>query len=157
MNIREANSDDKEQIAKLFSDENDHHYTLQPEIFNNLSAAEILPENWFENILKNDTQFIFVAEIETQLVGLIYFTIHQIDDDLLCKQKNWINIDEMAVQKNYRGKGIGKELLNFVENYAKQLKAGSIRLEVWENNEAAIYFYQSNGFKTKKYQRWKNL
>lgn len=156
MNIRAANIDDKEQIALLFSDENDHHYQLQPDVFNKVSADEIMPENWFENILKNDAQFIFVAEIETQLVGLIYFTVHQIDDDLLSKQQNWIYIEEMTVLKSYRGKGIGKELLSVVENYAKQTKAESIRLEVWENNEAAIDFYESNGFKTKKYKMWKN-
>jgi ribosomal protein S18 acetylase RimI-like enzyme len=157
MNIREANSDDKKQIASLFSDENDHHYDLQPDVFNNLSESEILPENWFENILNNDTRFIFVSEIETQIVGLIYFTIHQVLDDPLCKQKNWIYIEEMAVLKSYRGKGIGKELLDFVETYAKQVKAESIRLDVWENNEDAVYFYKSNGFQTKKYVMWKNL
>ncbi len=157
MNIREANLDDKKQIAMLFSDENDHHYGLQPEVFNNLSVEEILPENWFENILKNEFQHIFVAEIETQIVGLIYFTVHQVDDDPLCKQKNWIYIDEMTVMKSHRGKGIGKELLNFVETYVKQIKAESIRLDVWENNEPAIDFYKANGFQTKKYVMWKDL
>lgn len=155
MNIREANLDDKDQIAILFSDENDYHYNLQPEVFNNLSESEILPENWLEDILKNDAQFFFVAELETQLVGLIYFTIHQDPDDPLYKQKNWIYIDEMTVLKAHRGKGIGKELLGIVKNFAKQTKAEAIRLDVWENNKDAIDFYSANGFHTKKYVMWK--
>lgn len=156
MKIREAKLDDKKQIAILFSDENDYHYNLQPDVFNILSEDEILPKDWFENILTNDSQNLFVAEIDNQLVGLVFISIHQINDDPLFKPKKWINIDELTVLKNYRGKGIGTQLLSFVDNYAKEIKAESIRLVVWENNEKAIRFYESNSYEIKKHIMWKD-
>jgi len=156
MNIRKATLDDKKQIALLFSDENDYHVNLQPDVFNNLTENVILTKNWFENILRNDSRYMFVAEIKNHIVGLILFTIHQLLDDPLYKQKKWINIDELTVLKSHRGKGIGKRLLAVVNNYAKQTKAESIRLEVWENNESAIQFYKNNKFKIKQYILWRN-
>lgn len=154
MIIRKAAINDKEQIGILFSDENDHHYRLQPDVFNKLLAEDILPENWFEDILNDDSQTFFVAEDGKKLAGLILVSVCS-QEDTLFKEKKWLLINELSVLTSYRGRGIGKLLMSAVEEYAREIKAESIKLEVWENNSSAIGFYKHYGFDTKKLQMWK--
>jgi len=148
MIIRNANINDERRIAILFSEENCHHYNLQPHIFNKLNENEILPKNWLINIINDKTKYLYVAELDDKLVGLILFSENLIDDKLY-KQKKYINIDEIIVSSHYRNKGIGKNLIEIVKQHAKKIKTESIRLEVWENNLDAITFYKKTILKLK--------
>lgn len=57
-----------------------------------------------------------------------------------------INISDFAVLPDYRGQGIGRQLLTAVENKARELGCCRITLEVQENNEAARRIYERSGF-----------
>lgn len=52
----------------------------------------------------------------------------------------------LAVSPNSRGKGIGDKLLKRLESKAGEKDMSYIRLEVKENNEAAIKLYQKHGY-----------
>lgn len=54
-----------------------------------------------------------------------------------------IEIDYIAVDENYKNKGIGSQLLKKIEN--NNIK--NITLEVRQSNEVAINFYKKNGYK----------
>jgi len=67
----------------------------------------------------------------------------------------------ISVKKEYRGKGIGKKLLNEVISRAKRrLKPKNIYLEVYAPNKVAISLYKKLGFKTvaklKSWGKYKN-
>lgn len=151
--IRQACLADEGQIARLFSDENAHHHVLQPSVFNRLHEHEILPKNWLIGIMDDTSRFLDVAELENTLVGLVLFTVNK-NDDLLYKQKIYIDIDEITVLSAYRNQGIGKRLLDKVKEHSRDIGAESIRLEVWGNNDASILFYEKNGFEVKKHVMW---
>ena len=55
-------------------------------------------------------------------------------------------ITNIAVSKNYRGKGIGKVLLRHLLNEARQKLMHTITLEVRASNEVAKALYLSHGF-----------
>lgn len=62
-----------------------------------------------------------------------------------------INGEELRLSKLYllpafRGKGLGKQLLGYVEDRARDAGAASIRLEVNETNTRAMEFYAGHGF-----------
>ena len=56
-----------------------------------------------------------------------------------------MNLKNIIVNKNYRDKGIGTKLLNYIVDNYKDIN--SIMLEVRESNNAAIEFYKKNNFK----------
>lgn len=63
----------------------------------------------------------------------------------------WFNIDEahimnIAVKKDFRKKGIGSELLNFLIDEAKNKKKMCITLEVRDDNIPAIELYKKFDF-----------
>jgi predicted GNAT family N-acyltransferase len=53
----------------------------------------------------------------------------------------------MAVENKYQGKGLGKLLVNFLEQKGKELKLSKIELQAREN---AVDFYKSCGYDVKE-------
>jgi N-acetylglutamate synthase-like GNAT family acetyltransferase len=49
----------------------------------------------------------------------------------------------MAVDQNYQGKGLGKLIITFLEEKAKDLQLNKIQLQAREN---AVSFYKNNGY-----------
>jgi ribosomal protein S18 acetylase RimI-like enzyme len=56
-------------------------------------------------------------------------------------------ISNIAIYPEYRGIGLGKKLLNFIEDLAKNRKLKRIVLEVEKENLNAIKVYENFGFK----------
>jgi len=60
---------------------------------------------------------------------------------------NVVEIEALFVEKSYRKKGIGKELVNSVETWAKDnFEDYVIELHAINNNSGSIKFYESLGF-----------
>ena len=89
---------------------------------------------------ENPVNKIIVAVDEDVVVGFIDFLI----------TFNSATIMQIAVTKDYRGKGIATQLLKEMENsFPKNIDdiVESITLEVRESNEAAKNLYLKNGYK----------
>jgi len=57
-----------------------------------------------------------------------------------------LNIHDIAVLPGYRGKGVGRKLLESVEQKARQMGCCKLTLEVVEKNQRARTVYESFGF-----------
>jgi GNAT superfamily N-acetyltransferase len=57
-----------------------------------------------------------------------------------------INIHDLAVLPDFRGRGIGRELLAAVDRKARELGCARVTLEVQERNSRARHIYESAGF-----------
>lgn len=90
------------------------------------------------NLARGDPQM--VAELDGQLVGWA---------DLLIRHRNTMqhmgNLG-MGVANEYRGKGIGRQLLQAIIDHAWEMGLKRIQLEVFVNNDRAIALYESMGF-----------
>lgn len=73
--------------------------------------------------------------IATCVIGLSTFAARRL-----------INVHDLAVQRAYRGRGIGRRLLEAVEHKAKGLGCVKITLEVGDRNTGAQALYRSFGF-----------
>lgn len=60
--------------------------------------------------------------------------------------RGWIY--SMAVHPTHQRKGIGSELLAFVERRLSSLACMKINLQIMDKNEAVQRFYQANGYLT---------
>ena len=88
-----------------------------------------------EDILKSDIDKIYGYYDNNKLVGFIHIS----------KLYEVMDIINIVVDKEYRNKGIGTKLLNYIVDNYKDIN--SIMLEVNENNNNAIDFYKKNDFK----------
>ena len=64
--------------------------------------------------------------------------------------KPGIYLEDLFVKPEYRGKGIGKQLLNKLIEVAKEKNCGRIEWAVLDWNERAIKFYENLGAKWMK-------
>lgn len=55
-------------------------------------------------------------------------------------------MDGIAVHKDYRGHGIGSQLLNGIVDHARENGFGTVRLDVIDTNPGAQRLYERNGF-----------
>jgi ribosomal protein S18 acetylase RimI-like enzyme len=55
-------------------------------------------------------------------------------------------IDELYIAKEYRGRGIGRRAMEFVEKAAAELGVNAIHLEVSHGNDPAIGLYRRVGY-----------
>lgn len=68
-----------------------------------------------------------------------------------------LSIYDIKINRNYRGLGLGKELMALIEEEAKKLECSRIRLHVFEHNIVAKKLYQSMGFQITSLQMKKEL
>ncbi|MGI6452172.1 MAG: ribosomal protein S18-alanine N-acetyltransferase [Syntrophomonadaceae bacterium] len=57
------------------------------------------------------------------------------------------HITNVAVNRDFRGKGVGKALMWAVEDMARKKKAGRILLEVRPSNHPALKMYEQMGYR----------
>jgi GNAT superfamily N-acetyltransferase len=91
---------------------------------------------------KHPTTLIFLAFEDGQAVGsavcFIGFSTFA--------AKPLVNIHDCMVLPAFRGKGIGRRLLEAVERKARELGCCKLTLEVMDNNHRALRAYEAAGF-----------
>jgi len=97
------------------------------------------------NIKNNYAQY--VALVEDKIVGWADIIPHEKE---LIKHVGLLGI---GVISEYRGKGIGKELLIHTINHARETGLQRLELEVFANNVAAIELYKQLGFEQEGIKR----
>ena len=109
----------------------------------------------FETDLKNNELYVLLTnkglgKAET-LIGCI--TISTIKDNEY-NEIDWLTEDglnyyihRLAIHPKNQRKGHAKQLMDFAEDFAKQQKATSVRLDTFSLNTANQKFYENRGYK----------
>ena len=93
---------------------------------------------------------ILVAEENNSIVGVIIFKIKVVKEHVNLIDRKVMWIDELVVDENLRGKGIGKRLFDEAKKYAKNNECDDIELNCWNFNENALEFYEKCGMSTER-------
>ena len=98
--------------------------------------------------LKKNEGKCFLAIENDKAIGLIMGLVTKYDEedylDYKCPRKG--RITELIVTKNTRSKGIGKLLINKMEEYLKSIGCLYISIEVFAYNKHAIDFYTKGNY-----------
>ena len=122
------------------------HVGFEPEIFKLPDREEI--KRFFSAALQDKNREIFICCDEQQPVGIISIQIGGHEGHAFCYAQKWIYIDQIGVTKEFRGKGVGKKLIEAAKDYAKNHNINRIILNVWSVNENAKLFFRRQGFAT---------
>jgi ribosomal protein S18 acetylase RimI-like enzyme len=142
MKIRTATQEDipamAELLHELFCIEVDFtpHYKTQTEGLRLLLASK--------------TAEIFVAEISGQVVGMC--TIQIIIST--AKGREVGHVEDVVIDVEHRGKGIGSSLLRRVEEWAFTQGLARIQLNADRDNHPALGFYRRQGWRQTNLVNW---
>lgn len=101
-----------------------------------------------QNLFHCQRHFLYVAKKDDKVVGYVHATVYE----SLLTEQNWLNIMELAVLSDYQGQGIGKQLMQRIEQIALEKELGGIRLNSGESRVMAHRFYERIGYKNDKLQ-----
>ncbi|MBE5844685.1 MAG: GNAT family N-acetyltransferase [Butyrivibrio sp.] len=143
MNFRKAETKDIPQMHELLRQVNLVHQIGRPDLF---KLANKYTDEELVEILKDSTRPIFAAVDDNDTMLGYCFCVHQqhINDNLLTDIKT-LYIDDLCVDENARGQHVGKNLYNYVINWAKENGYYNVTLNVWNCNESAMKFYNALG------------
>lgn len=142
--IRYARKEDYKAVEVIMKQVQDLHINWRPDIYK--QADVILPQDMFDEAV--DEERFVVAEADEKVIGILCFVHrhiefpHQVTRDILY-------VDSLAVDEDYRGKGVGHLLLDFVKCIAKEKNFDGIELQVNAKNSRAKQMYESYGFTEK--------
>ena len=153
--IREAKETDLQLVRK---------YTVETGWTTVLSESErkqLDKEKWtkqilevFEKFSKRETDRIFVAEDESHAF-LGYLWIGEGSNMMTGLKHGYVY--DVFVKEEYRGRGIGRILLEKAESYCREKRYSRILLMVSVGNQAAISLYDNMGFKAEQTYMAKTL
>ncbi|MFU1798727.1 GNAT family N-acetyltransferase [Paenibacillus azoreducens] len=109
-------------------------------------TEEIFSEPYFKQY-ENDEIDISYVEEDGKAVFLYYDENHCVGQIRICSNWNgYALIEDIAVAKEWRQKGIGSALMEKAVDWAKQNKFIGLMLETQDVNVSACRFYAKNSF-----------
>lgn len=137
-----------EQVKNLLVELQSHLVDIDKEKY--LIVTKNSGEIYLKHLLYDVNKYkgkIFLYKEKEQIVGLVCGVVNNEEETtfetILPKRGR---ITELVVAKNYSGKGIGKQLLNKMEEYLLGLGCKDVLLSVYAYNEKAVAFYEKNGY-----------
>lgn len=145
MIIRKAKLKDAEQIAKLYLQFWEVHKKINPlhKLDYTINYKNCLKDS--KNLMHYKDYLLYIAEENKEILGFILFTIKKNPEGFMVRKYGFL--EEAAVDKKHRGKGIAKQLLNFALNYFKNKKLKYVSCSVEIDNDIAFKVWQKCGFK----------
>lgn len=141
INIRTAKLEDLKIIQSL----NNQLFKLEKENYDSTLVQDWpLSEDgrqYFEDLIIN--HYVIVAIKDETIVGYLAGSINEKGS---YEEIQYGEINNMLVDNNYRGYGIGKMLIDNFKNYCKENNIMNLKVVASAKNIKAIDFYKKNGF-----------
>ena len=134
MIIRKANVQDAHIISRISSDDLGYKCTVE------LVSGRLIN-------LDDRREVVFVAENDNIVVGYVHAEVYR-----LLYYETMVNILGIAVSFDYRRRGVGKSLLEYAENWARELEINMVRLNSGGTRKEAHAFYRAMGYDSVKEQ-----
>lgn len=149
MYIRRAIEQDMEGINRLLNQVLLVHHKGRPDLFK--GSGKKYTDEQLRDILQDASRPVFAAVDEKEAILGYAFCIMQehMGDNILTDIKT-LYIDDLCVDEKMRGQKIGRQLYQYVLDYARQEGVYNVTLNVWSCNESAMGFYEACGLKPQK-------
>ncbi|WP_288531379.1 N-acetyltransferase [uncultured Secundilactobacillus sp.] len=110
---------------------------------------QYLDDNYSESVLSSElddpNSWFYYIKVAGEVAGYLKLNVDE-------AQTEAMGVSAMEIQRIYllptfKRQGLGTELVNWAVDKAKEKQKNELWLGVWENNVAALAFYQKLGFK----------
>jgi ribosomal protein S18 acetylase RimI-like enzyme len=87
-----------------------------------------------------------LAVADGRAVGYAVVRLHEKQGHAYALPRTYAELDQIAVDPEWRGQGIGRALIDAAIAWAREKECPSIELSVWEFNQIAQKAFTSRGF-----------
>ena len=141
--IRKAEPRDLAAVNKMLGQVLAVHHKGRPDLFKpetHYSAEDL------RAVIANPETPVFVYEDETgRVLGHGFCMLQRPDNTRLLQDILTLYIDDICVDKDARGRHVGKALFDHIRSFAMEKGCHNITLNVWTCNPGARAFYEKLG------------
>ncbi len=128
--IRRATKDDAEAITTLCSE------------LNTLSSVSVSPER-IDAVANSSNTYLLVGDDEGEIIATALVCLCQ---DVMFQHQPFAVIENLVVSAEYQREGIGKSLMEYIEDFCLQQDCSKIMLQTNSDNRSARDFYTAMGY-----------
>jgi ribosomal protein S18 acetylase RimI-like enzyme len=147
INVRKATADDYNPLGELFDEMDALHRDNLPHMFQKPGGAA-REQGYYSGLIADENVALLVAEAGGKLVGLVHAIIRDTPAFPIFVPRRYAMVDSIVVRSGFQNRGIGKILMDKMQEWAIARGATSIELNVYEFNRTAISFYERLGYHT---------
>jgi len=145
--VRKAIVDDYKMLCELFDELDSLHRENLPDIFQKASGP-IREKDYYSGLIADENVGLFVAEIGEKIIGFSHVIFKDTPPIPILVPRQYALVDSIVVKSGFQNHGIGRMLMDKMQEWAIAKGATSIELHVYEFNETAISFYERLGYQT---------
>ena len=155
--VRKAEARDLDAMVDVWWQMVSEHEGRDPDYWRNLPEAESRKRfrDWKEKLITQENHFHLVAEIHGKVAGFIYG--HVLERPRVMKTSPIGRVDEVAVDREFRGQGAGQAMLSALAEELRKQGLPLVELMVDTDNPVAQALYEKAGFYIRQQQMIKKL
>jgi RimJ/RimL family protein N-acetyltransferase len=143
--LRQAETSDIETIQELNTELSEMEAERYDPTINVEWTLSDQAADWYRKRINQSDGFAYVVEDNETVVG---YAIGACSEPEAFREVDKIaEMETMFLKPEYRGEGIGSELMNEFKDWAEEKDVERLRVEASADNKGAIRFYRENGFK----------
>ena len=146
ISVRKATADDYNALCDLFDEVDALHRDNLPHRFQQPSGPARERDDYLRLITDDDVALL-VGAVGGSTVGFVHAMIREPPGMPMFVRRRYAVIENLVVKSEFRKQGIGRILVDEVQEWAIAKGARSIELNVYEFNETAISFYEGLGYR----------
>jgi ribosomal protein S18 acetylase RimI-like enzyme len=127
------------------------HHAARPEIYTAATHDFSRDAPHWMSFFEGPGQIVFIAHVDGVAAGFITASLSSGSGPLMQPMK-FVRIGSVCVAERFWGNGIGRKLVNLVQEWGIQQSAKDIRLAVWIFNAPAVRLYEEMGFETRAFE-----
>jgi ribosomal protein S18 acetylase RimI-like enzyme len=153
--FRKAIKSDFAAIQNLKKEVHSIHVAAEPHFYKD--SSELISQEDFEKEIASDQVYIISDLTEGTIYGYAFLRSIQVADNPIIHDQKILYIEDFCIADEYRKQGLGRELIQNIEDIAKKKNYTSIEFNVWAFNSNAIEFYKRNGFSMSRIRMKKDI
>jgi ribosomal protein S18 acetylase RimI-like enzyme len=153
---RPATAVDVPAICELGQLLNAIHHAARPEIYTAATRDFSRDASHWMSLFEGSGQIVFIAHVDGIAAGFITASLSSGSGPLM-QPMRFVRIGSVCVAERFWGNGIGRTLVNLVQEWGIQQGAKDIRLAVWSFNVPAVRLYEEIGFETRAFEMGMSL
>ncbi|MFJ2365807.1 GNAT family N-acetyltransferase [Pseudomonas sp. NPDC087697] len=153
---RRATVADLPGICELGQQLNSLHHRERPDIYAPETHLFMRDQAHWRPYLDGENQITFLAEQAGVAIGFITLQVTLFNSPLLQPQRV-SRVGSVCVDEAFRGRGVGRKLMEMAQDWAIEQGASDLRLTVWAFNKPALRLYEELGYEVRAFEMGKRL
>jgi GNAT superfamily N-acetyltransferase len=164
--IRSVDDQDADALAEVWNDARDYYSCIDPDGFIPPDPQDDGLGTWLLDVLRREAtaedRFVAVADLAGRATGFATAVIHDPVDhaprqlDRIVGRRRAM-LESLVVHRDHWRRGIGRQLLTAVEDWARTRSAEIVQLDTYAASPVSVPFYRAAGYQDRSLIFTRNL